>query len=100
MSVYLVMPVAPAIFFGIVNKRINFQGAVASAITGILFASLFVTDQLMTSRGARLFPFLHWKLTLNYTYRGLWGSLITIAVLFIVSYLTRAPIRFRSKGSR
>ncbi len=97
-SIYLVMPVAPAIFFGIVNKRINFQGAVASAITGILFASLFVTDQLMTSRGARLFPFLHWKLTLNYTYRGLWGSLITIAVLFIVSYLTRAPDPVQVKG--
>ncbi len=46
----------------------------------------------------RSFPFLHWKLTLNYTYRGLWGTLITIAVLFIVSYMTRAPELAKVKG--
>jgi hypothetical protein len=27
----------------------------------------------------RLFPRLHWTLTLNYTYRGLWGTMVTIA---------------------
>ena len=90
-SIYLVMPVTPAIFFGIVSKRMTFQGAVASAIAGTLLATLFVTDQLMGARNAQVFPFLHRELTLNYTYRGLWGGLITIAVLFLVSYMTRAP---------
>jgi len=90
-SIYLVMPVTPAIFFGIVNRRITFQGAVASALTGTLLASVFVTDQLMGATSAQIFPFLHWKLTLNYTYRGLWGGLIVIAVLFIVSYSTKPP---------
>jgi len=97
-SIYLVMPVTPAIFFGIVSKRINFQGAVASAITGTLIASMFVADQLMTVTGARIFPFLHHKLTLNYTYRGLWGTLVTTAVLFIVSNLTRSPEPASIKG--
>lgn len=97
-SIYLVMPVTPAIFFGIVSKRINFQGAVASAITGSLIASMFVADQLMTVSGARIFPFLHHKLTLNYTYRGLWGTLVTTAVLFIVSNLTRSPEPASIKG--
>src|SRR5579862_6026128 len=69
-SIYLVMPVTPAIFFGIVNRRMTFQGAVASAIAGTLLAALFVTDQLMGAAGAKLFPFLHWNITSNYTYRG------------------------------
>ena len=43
-SIYLVMPVTPAIFFGIMSKRMTFQGAVASAITGTLVASLFVAE--------------------------------------------------------
>jgi SSS family solute:Na+ symporter len=97
-SIYLVMPVTPAIFFGIMSKRMTFQGAVASATAGTLLASLFVTDQLMGAKGALLFPWLHWKLTINYSYRGLWGSMITIAVLFIVSHLTKAPELARVKG--
>jgi solute:Na+ symporter, SSS family len=97
-SIYLVMPVTPAIFFGIVSKRMTFQGAVASAMAGTLLASLFVTDQLMNAQGAQWFPFLHWKLTLNYTYRGLWGTMVTTAVLFIVSYCTTPPERARVAG--
>ena len=97
-SIYLVMPVTPAIFFGILNKRMTFQGAVASAIAGTMLASLFVTDQLMGVKSAQVFPFLHAKLTLNYAYRGLWGTLITIAVLFIVSYMTKAPEPAKVKG--
>jgi SSS family solute:Na+ symporter len=97
-SIYLVMPVTPAIFFGIMSKRMTFQGAVASAVTGTLLASMFVADQLMTSTGARAFPFLHWKLTLNYTYRGLWGTIIATAVLFAVSHLTQPPEPASVKG--
>ena len=60
--------------------------------------TLFVTDQLIGARGAHLFPWLHWTLTLNYTYRGLWGTMATIAVLFMVSYLTKAPELVKVKG--
>ena len=97
-SIYLVMPVTPAIFFGIMSKRMTFQGAVASAITGTLIASMFVADQLMNVHGAQIFPFLHHKLTLNYTYRGLWGTIVTTAVLFFVSHGTRPPELARVKG--
>jgi solute:Na+ symporter, SSS family len=97
-SIYLVMPITPAIFFGIVSKRMTVQGAVASTVAGTLLATLFVTDQLIGARGAHLFPWLHWTLTLNYTYRGLWGTMVTIAVLFMVSYLTKAPELVKVKG--
>ena len=97
-SIYLVMPVTPAIFFGIVNRRMTFQGAVASAIAGTLLAALFVTDQLMGASAASVFPFLHTRLTMNYTYRGLWGGIITIATLFFVSYLTTAPDREKMRS--
>jgi len=90
-SMYLVMPVAPAIFFGIVNRRMTLRGAAASAAVGTALASMFVADQILGARGAELFPFLHTRLTLNYTYRGLWGGLITIATLFLVSYMSKPP---------
>lgn len=91
-SIYLVMPITPAIFFGILSKRVTFQGAIASVFTGGCMATLFVTDQLMgAGPGARLFPWLHKSLTLNYTYRGLWGTLLATAVLYLVSFCTKAP---------
>jgi SSS family solute:Na+ symporter len=90
-SIYLIMPVTPAIFFGIMSKRVTFRGAVASVFAGSLLAALFVTDQLLGSKGAQWFPWLHLKLTLNYTYRGLWGTLVSIAVLFLASSFTKAP---------
>jgi SSS family solute:Na+ symporter len=48
-SIYLVMPITPAIVFGILSKRVNMPGAVASVAVGSVLATIFVTDQLMGS---------------------------------------------------
>jgi len=89
-SIYLTMPVAPAIIFGILSKRVTAKGALASVIVGCILATLFVTDQLMgAAQASQLFPWLHTNLTLNYTYRGLWGTIICVLVLFIVSSFTK-----------
>jgi SSS family solute:Na+ symporter len=89
-SIYLIMPVAPAIIFGILSKRVTAKGALASVVVGSILASLFVTDQLIgAAEGSRLFPWLHTRLTLNYTYRGLWGSIISVITLFAVSSFTK-----------
>ena len=91
-SIYLVMPITPAIIFGILNRRVNMKGAVASVGVGIVLAAVFVADQLMgVEAGAQVFPFLHHDLTLNYTYRGLWGTVLITTTLFGVSYLTLPP---------
>ena len=88
-SVYLVMPITPAIIFGITSRRVTFAGAAASVIAGILLATLFVTDaMMMPETAARVFPWLHYPLTFNYTYRGAWGTLIITLVLFLVSAVT------------
>ena len=56
-SVYLVMPITPAIVFGILSKRVNMKGAVASVAVGIVLATIFVTDQLMGAEaGAKVVP--------------------------------------------
>jgi SSS family solute:Na+ symporter len=89
-SIYLVMPLAPSIFFGICSKRITVKGAVASVAIGVALSALFVTDQLIgVEGGARLFPWLHREFTLNYTYRGLWSTILVTATLFAVSSFTR-----------
>jgi SSS family solute:Na+ symporter len=89
-SIYLVMPVTPAIAFGIMSKRVTTWGALSSVIIGILLASVAVTDQLMgPAMGARTFPWLHHPLTLNYAYRGLWGTVAITIALFTVSAFTK-----------
>ena len=51
---------------------------------------IFVTDQLLGAQaGAHLFPWLHHNLTLNYTYRGLWGTIVCIITMFSVSAFTK-----------
>ena len=89
-SIYLVMPITPAIVFGILSKRVNMVGAVCSVIVGVVLATVFLVDQFMgVEAGGRIFPFLHHTLTFNYTYRGLWGTIIVTLILFGVSWLTR-----------
>jgi SSS family solute:Na+ symporter len=88
-SAYLVIPVFPAIFFGIISKKVTLKGAAASVIVGIILATIFVTDQLIgPETGKQIFPFLHHKLTLNFGYRGLWAEIIVTIVLFAVSAFT------------
>jgi SSS family solute:Na+ symporter len=88
-SAYLVIPVFPAIFFGIVSKRVTLKAAVISVIVGVIIATVFVIDQLVgPETGSRIFPFLHHKLTLNFGYRGLWAELFITAILFGVSFFT------------
>ena len=88
-SIYLVMPVTPAIIFGIMSRRVTLTGAIVSILVGIVLATILVADQLMgVEAGRKVFPWLHTTLTLNYTYRGLWGTLCIIATLFLVSAFT------------
>jgi hypothetical protein len=73
------MPVMPAIFFGILSKKVTFKGAIASVLVGAVMAAIFVSDQwLGVEAGTRWFPWIHNSLT-NYSFRGLRGTLIIIA---------------------
>ncbi len=95
-SIYLVMPITPAIVFGILSRRVNFVGAAASVLAGLAMSSLYMADAFLTTfvgpdAGRGVFPFLYRTLTYNYTYRGLWGTLVAIVVLFGVSAITKRP---------
>ena len=57
-SIYLVMPITPAIVFGIMSKRVTVQGAIVSVLTGALLAVVFVADQLIGQRPAPRLPWL------------------------------------------
>jgi SSS family solute:Na+ symporter len=95
-SAYLVIPVFPAILFGIISKKVTLKAATVSVFIGIIIATIFVIDQMLgPDAGEQVFPFLHHKLTLNFGYRGLWAELIITAVLFAVSAFTEKtdPIR-------
>jgi len=86
---YLVIPVFPAIFFGICSKRVTLKGAAVSVVAGVALATLFVIDQLMPPAMAeQVFPFLHLKYTVQFGFRGLWAELLITAILFGVSAFT------------
>jgi SSS family solute:Na+ symporter len=89
-SAYLVIPVFPAIFFGIISKKVTMKGAVVSVTAGVILATIFVIDQLIgPEAGEQIFPVLHHKLTLNFGYRGLWAEIMITAILFGVSAFTK-----------
>ncbi|MEI6680312.1 MAG: sodium/solute symporter [Mariniphaga sp.] len=88
MCAYLMIPVFPAIFFGIMSKRVTLKGAAVSVIVGLLLATLFVVDELVGASSKDLFPFLHYKFTVNFGFRGLWAEMLITAVLFTVSAFT------------
>ena len=109
-SAYLVIPIFPAIFFGIISKKVTAKGAGVSVLVGVLLSTVFVIDQLVgPETGKQFFPFLHHPLTLNFGYRGLWAEILITIVLFSVSAFTEktAPeklatttINFRGKIAR
>jgi SSS family solute:Na+ symporter len=88
-TAYLVLPVFPAIFFGIVSKKVTLKAAVVSVFVGLILATVFVVDQFIgPETGEKIFPFLHLKLTLNFGFRGLWATILISIVLFTVSAYT------------
>jgi SSS family solute:Na+ symporter len=88
-TAYLVIPIFPAIFFGIVSRKVTMKGAISSVFFGLVLATIFVIDQLLGPETAKgVFPFLHHKLTLNFGYRGLWAEILITGVLFAVSAFT------------
>ena len=88
-TAYLVIPVFPAIFFGIASKKVTLKGAAASVVVGIVLATIFVIDQMLDPEtGARIFPLLHHPLTFNFGYRGLYAEILITIVLFSVSAFT------------
>ena len=83
------IPIFPAIFFGIISKKVTVKGAGVSVLVGVLLSTIFVIDQLIgPETGQQIFPFLHHPLTLNFGYRGLWAEILITIVLFAVSAFT------------
>ena len=89
-TAYLVIPVFPAIFFGIVSKKVTLTAAKVSVVVGIILSTIFVIDQFIgIEAGEQFFPFLHYDLTLNFGYRGLWATLFITGILFLISAYTK-----------
>ena len=90
-SLYLEIPIAPAIIFGILSKRVTAAGALASVLVGSVFSIVFVTDQLIgIQAGSRLFPLLHSSpLTPQLHVPRTLGNIAGVITLFAVSAVTK-----------
>ncbi len=82
-SFYLIVPVIPAIAWGIFSKKPTFHGAVISILTGFILSIFYVADLFIGEDGSKVFPWLHYPLTENYTYRGTTQFILVSIILFI-----------------
>ncbi len=97
-SFYLCVPLVPAIFFAIVNRRINMTGAIWQRARGQRDLHALRDRHASPRFGRAKFGFLHKTLTENYTFRGLWEVILVTIVLFVVSYATQPPPPRKSRG--
>jgi solute:Na+ symporter, SSS family len=93
-SIYLVAPIVPALLLGIMSKRVTYAGAVWSVLSGLVLSGFYLADCLLSEavapdKAKAVFPWLHYTLTENYTFRGAWETLLIIIVLFAVSAVTK-----------
>ena len=58
-------------------------------VAGVILATIFVIDQFLGPEiGKTVFPFLYYKYTLNFGFRGLWAEILITGILFLVSAFT------------
>ena len=106
---YIAPPIAAVFLFGIFNKRINSQGAMACLLTGfVLGLFMFVLQIIKESLSGLVLDFAN----INFLHFAILLFVICSSVLFVVSCLTPESVkstygvvyeskdRIKSEGSR
>ncbi len=92
---YIAPPITAVFVLGILWKRINAQGAIATLFYGLISATLRIILELMKDD---LNGFPHWFATLNFSHFAIFNFLACVLVLVVVSLLTPKPSEEQIKG--
>lgn len=92
---YIAPPITAVFVLGIVWKRINAQGAIATLFYGLLSGTLRIILELMKDN---LDGFLKWYATVNFSHFAIFNFLICCLVCTVVSLATRKPSEEQIKG--
>jgi solute:Na+ symporter, SSS family len=94
---YLAPPIAAAFLLGVFFKRINAKGAMACMVLGIFVGLVKMILELVQKElpaGGLLYQFATW----NFLYFCIWLFIFSVAVLVIVSLLTKPPSPEKIRG--
>lgn len=94
---YISPPIAAVFLFGLLWKRINGQGAIASLLVGFALGAVRFIFEIVYA-GQQLSGFLEFYVRMNFLHFAVFMFLICLAVLIIVSLLTPAPAASKVAG--
>lgn len=92
---YIAPPITAVFVLGIVWKRINAQGAIATLFYGLIAGTLRIVMELMKDD---LGGFLKWYATLNFSHFAIFNFLVCALVCTVVSLATPKPSEEQIKG--
>ena len=92
---YIAPPITAVFVIGILWKRMNAQGAIATLFYGLLSGTLRIILELM---GDNVSGFFKWYSTVNFSHFALFNFLACVVVAIVVSLSTRAQTAEQLKG--
>ncbi len=90
---YISPPIAAVFLFGILWKRVNGSGAIASLLTGLVLGAFRFVVEVQHKISPHANEFLAWVATVNFLHYAVFLFVVCSAVLVGVSLVTKAPVR-------
>jgi SSS family solute:Na+ symporter len=90
---YVSPPITSCFLFGILWKRVNGTGAIASLLTGLFLGAVRFVLELQHKISALSNDFLAYVATVNFLHFAVFLFIVSSAVLIIVSLATRPPLK-------
>lgn len=88
---YISPPIAAVFIFGILSKRVNGKGAITALISGAVLGALRLIFEILTKSGKLDLGLFQWYAKMNFLHFAIFLFVISSAVLFVVSFITKYP---------
>ena len=89
---YMAPPIFAVFFVGVFSRRVNGPGCLAALIVGFVLGMCRLGCEIVN--GISPFPdesFLQWFATTSYTFMCIYLTVVCVALMFLVSYVTPKP---------
>jgi len=95
---YISPPIAACFIFGVFFNRLNGVGAISSLILGFVLGAFRLILELLYKNHTALPGALEWLASMNFLHFAILLFVVCSIDLFVVSYLSQAPIREKIRG--
>jgi solute:Na+ symporter, SSS family len=95
---YISPPIAVVFLLGVFWPRANSKGAIAALLTGLVLGALRLISELMNKQAPLAFTPLRTLAEINFLHYAIFLFIICMAVMVVVSLLTRRPLPEKVQG--